>query len=228
MGSASALLESPLRGEWVAINSPGGGDAGHGTDFFGQRHAIDFVQMDPSGTWYYPGGGRALVCHLTSGLPASAFYCWGQPVYAAAPGRVIKSQDGWPDRARVQLALELVRAALVPARGFTIHDFRPLAGNCVLVEGTDGVMVYGHLRNGTVQVREGQQVVESTLLGEVGNSGNTTMPHLHFHLMDGGDPFTARGVPFEFREFERWTGGEWAMVKRAIPRTADRVRFRAA
>jgi hypothetical protein len=223
---ASALIDSPLRGEWVAINSPAGGDPGHGTDFFGQRHAIDFVQMDASATWYYAGGGPSLVRHLTTGLPASSFYCWGEPVHAAAAGRVVRVLDGWPDRARVQLVWELVRATLVPARGFTAHDLRPLAGNCVLIEGADAVALYGHLRNGTVRVTEGQEVSEGTLLGQVGNSGNSTMPHLHFHLMDDRDPLTARGIGFAFREYERWTGVDWTTVTAAIPRTAERVRFR--
>jgi hypothetical protein len=224
---APVLIDSPLFGEWVALNSPAAGDSGHGTDFFGQRYAIDFVQMDPSGTWYYPGGGRAVARHVTTGLPASSFFCWGQPVHAAAPGRVIKALDGWPDRARVQLAWELARATFAPPRGLSADDFRPLAGNCILIEGAEGVAVYGHLRNGTVRVRKGQEVAQGAPIGEVGNSGNSTMPHLHFHLMDGGDPLTARGIAFAFRQFERWTGAGWMPVTTAIPRTAERVRFRA-
>lgn len=221
----NVLFDSPLRGEWVALNSPADGDPGHGTDFFGQGYAIDFVQMDPSSTWYYPGGGRALARHMTTGLAASAFYCWRQPVYAAAAGRVIKALDGWRDRARVQLAWELVRAAFIPPRGMTAEDFRPLAGNCVLIENADGVAVYGHLRNQSVRVTEGQEVPSGAVLGEVGNSGNSTMPHLHFHLMDGRDPFSARGIPFRFGLFERWTGAGWALATAAIPRSTERIRW---
>jgi len=44
-------------------------------------------------------------------------------------------------------------------------------------------------------VRAGQQ------LGECGNSGNSSDPHVHFQLMDGTDITTAHGLPFEWEYF---------------------------
>ncbi|MND00911.1 Peptidase family M23 [compost metagenome] len=55
-----------------------------------------------------------------------------------------------------------------------------------------------HLREGSVSVSEGQLVSTQTRLGEVGNSGNTSEPHLHIHAKRGarGDILDGEAVPF--------------------------------
>jgi len=45
-------------------------------------------------------------------------------------------------------------------------------------------------------VRKGQ------VIGLVGNSGNSTEPHLHFHLMDGTSPLGSEGIPYAHETFE--------------------------
>lgn len=47
-------------------------------------------------------------------------------------------------------------------------------------------------------VEVGRRVHRGDVIGTIGNSGNSTMPHLHFHLMDGPDPLRSQGVPFVF------------------------------
>jgi murein DD-endopeptidase MepM/ murein hydrolase activator NlpD len=39
-------------------------------------------------------------------------------------------------------------------------------------------------------------------LGLVGNSGNSTEPHLHFHLSDGNSPLGSEGIPYGYDAFE--------------------------
>ena len=222
--SDAAVVDFPLRGEWRALHTPADRVPSHGTDFFAQRYAFDFVRMDATGTWYYPGEHRDLLRHLTTGIAASRFHCWDQPVHAAAAGRVVAAADGWPDRERVQRLWELARATFVPPRLSKQGDYRPLAGNHVIVEGTEAVAFYAHLRAGSVRVRAGDQVAAGDSLGTVGNSGNSTMPHLHFHLMDGPDPLAARGVGCAFRGYERWTDDRWEPVARGVPGLFERVR----
>lgn len=118
---------------------------------------------------------------------------------------------------------QLGRALLFPP-ATAADDFRPLAGNFVMVQGDVGVAFYAHLRNGSIGVREAQSVAEGAPLGEVGNSGNTTMPHLHLHLMDGPDPLTAAGVPCAFREYERFAHGAWVPEINGVPRRLERIR----
>src|SRR4249919_1140467 len=38
-------------------------------------------------------------------------------------------------------------------------------------------------------------------LGRVGNSGNTSAPHLHFHVMDGPSPLASHGLPYVIDSF---------------------------
>lgn len=218
-----AIVDFPLRGEWWATNTPAKRVPSHGTDYFGQRYAFDFVRMDATSTWFYPGEARQLLRHFTTGIPASVFYCWNQPVYAAFSGRVAAVGDGWPDRARVQAIWEWIRPTFVPPSQIA-RDYRPLTGNYVILEG-DGVFAfYAHLRSGSVAVAPGQQLSVGDPIGNVGNSGNTTMPHLHFHLMGSLDPLKAQGIPCAFRSYERWTDEQWVPVTAGVPGSLERIR----
>ena len=209
-----------MRGEWRAINTPAERVPSHGTDYFGQRYAYDFARLSPDGRRYTP---RGLLWQLAAAQPVSAFFSWGQPVFTAFAGYVIAVGDEWPDRARINAIWELLRALLNPPRPAG-RDYRPLAGNFVLAEGEPGVALYAHLRCGSVRVRTGQAIASGELLGEVGNSGNSTMPHLHFHLMDGPDPFTAAGRLCAFRGYERLDKESWLPVAEGVPGLLERVR----
>lgn len=222
--AAASVVQFPLRGEWRALTTPAERIPSHGTDFFGQRYAIDFVQMDESGTWYYGGAARELLRHTTIGIPASRFFCWEQPVHSVFDGWVVAARDGWKDRWHVQLAWELVRTTFIPPMSFGPDDYRPLAGNFAIVEGSDGCALYAHFRKGSIRVEPGQRVAAGEQIGLVGNSGNSTMPHLHFHLMDGPDALSARGVPCAFRGYDRWTESGWEAVEAGIPGPLERIR----
>ena len=58
-------------------------------------------------------------------------------------------------------------------------------GNCVLIQHrSDEVSVCAHLRRASVAVKVGEQVRRGQLLGRCGNSGNSSEPHLHYHLQN--------------------------------------------
>ena len=52
--------------------------------------------------------------------------------------------------------------------------------------------LHAHLAPGSLVVTRGQQVRVGEMLGWVGHSGNSTAPHLHFHLMDSADPLQTK------------------------------------
>ncbi|MEU0914165.1 M23 family metallopeptidase [Streptomyces althioticus] len=85
------------------------------------------------------------------------------------------------------------RNADFPAHGAPLHA----VADATVVRATDTAR--DHLRRGSLTVREGDRVHPGQVLAQVGNSGNSTEPHLHFQLMDGPDPDTARGIPFTWR-----------------------------
>ena len=74
------------------------------------------------------------------------------------------------------------------------------AGNFVRIMHDDGTMgVYLHLKQGSVQVREGQRVRAGDLLAKSGNTGNSTGPHLHFVVQKNVGLNTV-SIPFEFAQ----------------------------
>lgn len=172
------LVDLPLRGEWVCPNTPGSKVPSHGTDRLGTRYAYDFIQTDDSrpGRPAYRGG---LAHYLLRGLPLNAYYCYGQPVYAPADGRVVQAQDGWPERPRTSLLADTARA-YQNAHHFdpAADDVRQVAGNFVILELGPGVYAaLVHLQPGSICVQAGQRVNAGDSLGRVGHTGNSYMPH---------------------------------------------------
>jgi len=101
-----------------------------------------------------------------------------------------------------------VGTPIVAARAGTVvkvrndqHGRRPdPAGNYVRILHDDGThSAYLHLKRGSVQVKAGQQVKIGSLLGQSGNTGRSTGPHLHFVVQKNiGDSLVS--VPFRFTQ----------------------------
>lgn len=106
----------------------------------------------------------------------------GVNVLAAAGGDVIRVREGMPD-----VNFRLVGREAVTDRGL---------GNVVLIRHRDGFVTgYAHLKRGSILVQEGDQVQRGQVLGQVGLSGLTEFPHLHFEIRRNNqvfDPFTGR------------------------------------
>lgn len=74
-------------------------------------------------------------------------------------------------------------------------------GNVVVIDHENGEWsVVAHLKCGSVRVKVGERVANGDLLGLCGNSGNTSEPHIHYHLQDGPDLYDAIGLPLWFRD----------------------------
>ena len=95
-------------------------------------------------------------------------------------------------------------------------DMRRLLGNAVAISHANGEFsYYAHLQQASLQVNEGELVRRGTLLGRVGNSGNSPGPHLHFHVMNGPNLFIDQGLPVLFSHFE--AGGQYYPEPTTIP-----------
>jgi murein DD-endopeptidase MepM/ murein hydrolase activator NlpD len=78
-----------------------------------------------------------------------------------------------------------------------------VGGNRVIIDIGGGYYAfYAHLKPGGVKVKLGDKVKRGQVIGIVGNTGNSTEPHLHFHIADANSPLGSEGVPYRLDSFE--------------------------
>jgi hypothetical protein len=189
------LLELPFRGRWLVQNSPARRVPSHGTHLFGVTYAIDFVAVDDEGR-SAPWSWRSLVGTESP----EGFVGFGAPILAPASGTVAIAHDGEPDHRARRSQLALIPYALGQAQRAR-EGMSAVAGNHVVVALSPGgpYVAVVHLRQGSVRVRVGDRVESGAQLGECGNSGNSTEPHVHVQVTDSTDWPNARGLPLAFR-----------------------------
>ena len=57
-------------------------------------------------------------------------------------------------------------------------------GNCIQIQKDDVLTIYGHCSK--VYVNKGDNIIQGQQIGEVGQTGNATGPHLHFEIRKSG------------------------------------------
>lgn len=221
------IVEFPLRGDWIAPNTPGHRVPSHGTDIYGQTYAYDFLKVDARFPDKWRVTRKPLLTSLLFGIPLNECLAWSQPIYAPFPGEVIEAEDGVEERNPAHMGRDLFVAV---KNGFSYkgatsnRDLKPLLGNYIILKGNDAFALIAHARQGSLGVRRGDRVDTAQKLAEVGHSGNSTSPHLHFQLMDDPELVKAKGVPCSFRQYELFEDGAWKTVMNGIPRRTDRIR----
>jgi murein DD-endopeptidase MepM/ murein hydrolase activator NlpD len=134
------------------------------------------------------------------------FYCWGKKILAPAAGTVTEAVDGLPDQAPGELPEGL--------------DVSEIAGNHVVIDHGEGEhSLLAHFQEGSVAVETGQKVERGQLLGLCGNSGNTTEPHLHYHLQTAPTFGEGVGLPAQFQGYT----ADGKPVERGEPRQGQVV-----
>jgi murein DD-endopeptidase MepM/ murein hydrolase activator NlpD len=173
---------------------------------------------------------KSTLDHVLGRVHLNDCYSYGKPIYAPISGRVVEALDGYPERDPVQ-PLRDISLAFKNAWFFDPHkhSIQDIAGNFVIIQGDriwDGIWLFlGHMKTGSVKVENGDLIEPEDLLGNLGHSGNSTAPHLHFQLMDGPDATTAKGIPCCFEEYELYQDGHWITVEKGIPKNEDRIRL---
>jgi murein DD-endopeptidase MepM/ murein hydrolase activator NlpD len=162
----------PFEGTWYVAAEHGYLDPHK--RFLAETFAYDFLQIGPNGK-SYRGDGRN----------NADYYAYGKKVLAARDGTVVSVRNEMTEN--------------IP--GETANVDTP-GGNVVIIDhGNNQFGYYAHLKPFTVTVKPGAHVKAGEILGEVGNSGDSEEPHLHFHVMNNADPALADGVPVVF---EHW------------------------
>jgi murein DD-endopeptidase MepM/ murein hydrolase activator NlpD len=211
------------------VQTPGHRIPSHGTDQMGQRYAYDFlrIERERKGYKFFRGTMRQ---YLWAGTSLADCYGWSAPIHAPFDGSVVTARDGWPEREPVSFVRDLghvltagVKIALTGAA-----DLRALLGNHLILkaEGRELYALIAHARTGSVRVPDGAIIRTGQHIADVGHSGSSTAPHLHFQLMDKPDPRKAQGLPCSFREYEALEeGGGWNRVQGGIPKRRQFVRY---
>ena len=148
-------------------------DEPHLRPWRGQSHGVDIVKLSPLGL-----RARGI-------LPRDPerYEVFGDPVHAPCTGPVVAAVDGVMDQ-------------LVPDMNRSV-----MAGNHVILDCNGIWLVLAHFRRGSVRVRSGALVESGTVIGEVGNSGNSSEPHLHIHAQEPGsaaEPLSGDPIPLRF------------------------------
>ncbi|MBV8828564.1 MAG: M23 family metallopeptidase [Acidobacteriaceae bacterium] len=178
----------PLAGKgWVAVNGCCGPDGIHRTGsvtvngkiYFAQRFAIDWMLLD--------GAGR-----LVDGDPSDVhnYPDYGADVMAVANGTVVDTLDTLDNQ---------VPGRLPDPRTVNLHN---VDGNHIVLDLGNGFFAfYAHLQKHSILVKRGQHVKRGQILAKLGNTGNTSGPHLHFHIMDSPSVLGSNGLPYVIDSF---------------------------
>jgi Peptidase family M23 len=211
--ASEAPLAPPLRGGGLLVGN-GCCDSGHRRAilavhdglFVAQRFAIDFVRIEGLSTF--------------SGEPTlnASYHVYGAEALAVGDGWIADIVDGTPENVPTE--------PLPPLEGPAAIESAP--GNHVVLALHDGRFVlYAHLQPGSIAVQPGDEVRSGQRLGLVGNSGNSTEPHLHLHVMDGPAPLASDGLPYTFDAFRLEGRVDSSAAPPAVVPTLSAARRRA-
>jgi hypothetical protein len=135
--------------------------------------------------------------HKGGGRNCQDYFCYGLPVLAPADGTIEATADDHPD-----MPIGVLGGGLQPC------------GNHIVIQVAPGEFLFlCHLHPGSIRVKKGDQVKSGQVLARVGNSGNTSEPHLHIHLQDSPVEILAEGIPLYFHNYR--AGDQ--IVERGIP-----------
>jgi murein DD-endopeptidase MepM/ murein hydrolase activator NlpD len=159
-------LTLPFNDEWTIL---WGGDTkalNYHVENQAQKNAFDFVITDSNGKSYQ-----------TDGHKNQDYYAFGKEITAPCTGEVVLVVDGVKDNKP-----GVMNPIYIP-------------GNTVIIR-TDKneFLFFAHFQQNSIKVKQGQRVIQGQILGLCGNSGNSSEPHLHFHIQNLEDMNVATGA----------------------------------
>jgi len=165
-------LRLPFSGEWLVFWGGRAVVENYHAVVSDQRFAYDVLALAEEG--FFRGEGESNL----------DYPCFGQPILAPGDGTVVEAVDGVADN--------------VPGITGPGHA----GGNRIVLNHGNGEFSFlAHFQLGSVRVRAGQTVRAGEEIGRCGNSGNSTLPHLHYHLQNSPTWFAGEGLPILFRDY---------------------------
>lgn len=183
-----------------------------------EEFALDLVKLDENG-----------FTHKNEGLRVEDYYCFDRDVLAVADGEVVGVQTGLIDdngllKQKNESQQDYDRRLNAAQANMLKETPRHTGGNYIVIGHTgEEYSFYAHLKQGSITVKKGDIVKQGRVIGKVGHSGNSTEPHLHFHISKGAVPFSSRSVPVRFSNLHLFERSSDSFL-----RTGDIVRAAAA
>ena len=144
----------------------------HGTP--NQKFAFDFVVIDIQGCRF-----------KSSGNTNTDYFVYGKEILSPGDGKVIVVIDGVPEN-----------------KPGSMNSYSGL-GNAVFIEHvSDEVSIIAHLQPNKIKVKPGETVKAGQIVGYCGNSGNSSEPHLHYHLQDNSIIQNGKGIKIFFDQIQ--------------------------
>lgn len=170
----------PFQGEWMTFWGGVNNLVNYHYDVVSQRYAYDLFIME-DGT-----------SHEGSASENESYFAYGEPVLAPLEGKVTVLEDTIEDNTPT----------------VDTNEEQPL-GNHVTIEHENGeYSVIAHLKQGSVTVEEGDMVDAGDELGKVGNSGNSSEPHIHFQVSDSPEEGDLSSIRIQLEHGEDPVRGE--------------------
>ncbi len=174
------IYSLPFKGEWVCVNGCVTKEYSHSWDIPTQRYAYDFLILDENKKSYEK-----------ESKVVSDYYCYGKEILAPADGVVVEVNNKSNDSIIINSSKYIVRA-------------KQIAGNYIIIRHAENeYSVLAHLKKDSFLVQEGDKVVRGQVLALCGNTGNSSEPHLHFHIQKGQSIYNSMGLPIKFENISK-------------------------
>lgn len=185
----------PMSGQWFSAVGPTPHTAHRWA--LPEEFAFDIVGLG-DGTRSYSGSGTAF----------EDYHAYGADILAAADGRVVAVKaDVAEDPTTLRQPGETVEAYGERVGAYQMQlvasDINSIAGNYIAIDHGNGEFsFYAHLKPGSITVKIGDVVKSGQAMAQLGSSGNSTEPHLHFQVCDRPEPLACAGIPVNFTNIE--------------------------
>jgi murein DD-endopeptidase MepM/ murein hydrolase activator NlpD len=170
------------------------------------RYGYDFMVTNKAGDLYR--GDRFV---------KENWFSYGAPVYATAAGTVVDAANDIPENS-------YINGEIVSPSNLDATDPTGSGDHVTLDHGNGEFSMFNHMKPGSVRVKRGDHVRAGQQIGEIGFSGDTFLPHLHYMLVDNADFTHAQGLPSYFNNFERILGAKTLMVSHGQVDSGEIVR----
>lgn len=182
------LISAPIKGDYYLLDNQSTNGYHYNVTFFldgtiytNEKFAFDLNQINETWVTTYSGDPQV----------NESYFAYLDTLYAVAAGTVLKVVDG-----RGENSGNLQNLPLNTADEY--------GGNYLMLDIGGGVYaIYMHCFPGSFKVKAGDVVTEGQPIAQLGNSGNSSEPHLHFQLVDQPDAWRCNGLPFIFKKFTK-------------------------